>query len=463
MTGKTRKDKTRLRRRVVTELMAERIVQKKTQAELAENLGTSRTSLSRIEHGRQNVTVDYIQAMAEAMDREVEFVVREAPVEYGDESTYSLKLYDEELLRFSMSRGGDINTRIIKINEPRRELLPLELEVTDEGLMNWLRRRTIPRNREAVGTVLRSLDLEITDLKGITDVCMGLSLNDSYWTPQIDFEGKFGDLNLYENRFDETLSLISYVGYGRNASLNGTTPELTTGGMLRKGWHFTKKGIYLYKSGTSELANAGNEPYSEYMAYQVANKMGLNAVPYTLANWHGMLASKCPLFTDIDTSFIPIGGIVREGGINACLDYYKELGDSFYQELVSMLVFDAVILNEDRHFGNFGLMRNNHTGEILRPAPIFDNGLSLLCYGLKQDFETPDRFEEYVHSRTNPYGHDNQFMDLAGRIIGPIQRQQLRHLIDFELEESDVTNLPSWRTSRLEELIRTRARKLMAL
>lgn len=144
-------------------------------------------------------------------------------------------------------------------------------------------------------------------------------------------------------------------------------------------------------------------------------------------------------------------------------DYYKELGDSFYQELVSMPVFDAVILNEDRHFGNFGLMRNNHTGEILRPAPIFDNGRSLLCYGLKQDFETPDRFEEYVHSRTNPYGHDNQFMDLARRVIGPIQRQQLRHLIDFELEESDVTNLPSWRTRRLEELIRTRIRKLMAL
>lgn len=39
-----------------------------------------------------------------------------------------------------------------------------------------------------------------------------------------------------------------------------------------------------------------------------------------------------------------------------------------------MLVFDAVILNEDRHFGNFGLLVDSHTNKIIAPAPIFDNG-----------------------------------------------------------------------------------------
>lgn len=45
-----------------------------------------------------------------------------------------------------------------------------------------------------------------------------------------------------------------------------------------------------------------------------------------------------------------------------------------------MLVFDALIYNEDRHFGNFGVLRDNHSGNIIAPAPIFDNGLSLFCY-----------------------------------------------------------------------------------
>ena len=43
--------------------------------------------------------------------------------------------------------------------------------------------------------------------------------------------------------------------------------------------------------------------------------MGLNAVSYDLENWKGILASKCKLFTDIDTAFIPIGRVVKEGGM----------------------------------------------------------------------------------------------------------------------------------------------------
>ena len=82
-----------------------------------------------------------------------------------------------------------------------------------------------------------------------------------------------------------------------------------------------------------------------------------------------------------------IGRILCKTTLKACLDYYKTLGDEFYEQLCSMLVFDALIYNEDRHFGNFGLLRNNHTGEIIAPAPIFDNGLSLFNYAMPDDFK----------------------------------------------------------------------------
>lgn len=47
--------------------------------------------------------------------------------------------------------------------------------------------------------------------------------------------------------------------------------------------------------------------------------MGLNAVHYDLEYWKGILASKCKLFTDIDTAYIPIGNLVKSGGIKAWL------------------------------------------------------------------------------------------------------------------------------------------------
>ena len=61
------------------------------------------------------------------------------------------------------------------------------------------------------------------------------------------------------------------------------------------------------------------------------------------------------------------------------------VGKDFAEQIRSMLVFDALIYNEDRHFGNFGVLRDNHTGSIIAPAPIFDNGLSLFCYAGKED------------------------------------------------------------------------------
>ncbi len=459
-----------LRVRVAKMLAAERMMQRISQAQMAARMNTSKSSISRFESGRQNMSVDYIQNMADVLHKDVSFVMEDHKIEYGDSAEYSLKLYDEELVRFRMDRVGDPGIKVLDVNREKRDLFPLDLTLTEDGgltaeeLRWWLEHRTIPKNRDRVAEILSSLGIMHDDLKGILDVCMGLSLNDSYWTPQMSFEGSFAEYNLYENRFDSTLSLIAYIGYGHRLESHGTTPELTTGGALRKGWHYSSsKGIWLYKGGTEGYVNAGNEPYSEFLASQVAQRMGLHAVVYELQNWHSILASKCKLFTDINTAYIPIGRVVRSGGIDACLDYYRDLGEDFYQELVSMLIFDAVIVNEDRHYGNFGLLRDNRTGKIVSPAPIFDNGLSLLCYAIKTEFEDERLFQKYVESRTNPYGRGNQFMDLARRIIGPKQKAQLRRLIGFEFTESDVTNLPRWRTQRLEQLIQERVQELLAM
>ena len=42
-----------------------------------------------------------------------------------------------------------------------------------------------------------------------------------------------------------------------------------------------------------------------------------------------------------------------------------------------MIVLDFIIANEDRHFNNFGLVRNAVTLEWIGAAPIFDCGTSL--------------------------------------------------------------------------------------
>ncbi|MEY8389708.1 XRE family transcriptional regulator, partial [Oscillospiraceae bacterium 38-13] len=273
------------------------------------------------------------------------------------------------------------------------------------------------------------------------------------------FTGTFAQYNLYENRFSEILSLVAYTGIGQSDAAFTTSPELTTNGMLPKGWRFIEgDGIYLYKGGTSGAANAGKEPYSEFYASQIAQAMGLHAVRYELENWKGILASRCKLFTDINTAYIPIGRIVREGGLKACLEYYEKLGPEAYEEIKSMLVFDAVIYNEDRHFGNFGVLRDNHSGALLGAAPVFDNGLSLFNFAMPDDWKDLD---SYAKTRGTAYGIG--FENVCGEVMGPVQARQLRGLIGFTFQRHPRLNLPEERLTAIERHVQKRVRQLLEL
>ena len=377
------------------------------------------------------------------------------------EQKYMLRLYDMDLLSFSLAEQGieGLKAKLLWTNEEHRQLLPLDMEPSDAGVLKWLQKRVIPKNRAYVAEILKTFGLSINDTKGIIDVCKGLSLNDSYWVVPGGFSGTFAQYNLYENRFSEILSLVAYTGIGQSDAAFTTSPELTTNGMLPKAWRFIEgKGIYLYKGGTFGAANTGNEPYSEFYASQVAQAMGLNAVPYELENWKGILASRCKLFTDIDTSYIPIGRIVREGGLKACLDYYEKLGPEAYEHIKSMLVFDAVIYNEDRHFGNFGVLRDNHSGAVIGAAPIFDNGLSLFNFAMPDDFKDLD---SYARTRGTPYG--TSFETVCREVMGPVQMWQLRKLIGFTFQRHPRLNLPDDRLRAIERHLQKRVRQLLDL
>lgn len=375
---------------------------------------------------------------------------------------YKLKLFDKTLVKFSLEdKGGlkGLQADDIFVEKDVDNVLPIGIDLTPFGIVKWLKRRVIPKNRTFVYEVLKSLNLEIYDTKGIIDVCKGLSLNDCYWVVPENFDGMFSDYNLYQNRFSEILSLVAYTGVN-NSSHKGltTSPELTTNGMLPKAWRALKDGIYLYKGGTSGFANTGNEPYSEYYASQIAQIMGINHVSYDLEKWKGILASKCKIFTDINTAYVPIGVIDNINNLQDVMVYYEHMGEEYINALSDMLVFDAVIYNEDRHFGNFGLLRENHSGKFIAPAPIFDNGVSLFNFAMKNDIEN---LPEYAVTRSNPYGLSYQ--QVVKSVITKRQKEMLRSLIGFKFTRHKLYNLPEERLIVIEKQIASRVTELISL
>jgi len=231
--------------------------------------------------------------------------------------------------------------------------------------------------------------------------------------------------------------------------------------MLAKAWRRDpqgKKGIYLYKGGSSGCANCGKEPYSEFYASQIASCLGLDTTYYNLGKWKGNINSICEIFSSKRLSFIPVCHLVSDGGWRAVLDYYKNLGDEFYDSLVDMLIFDVIIVNTDRHFGNFGFLVDSYTNKIVKTAPIFDNGLSLFHDLLDDEMEFLDKY-----AKTKYMKNANDFMIFAETIIDTRVKNRLKKLINFKFTKHSKYNMNAKRLKQIESFIQRRVTTLLKL
>ncbi|MDE6957020.1 MAG: XRE family transcriptional regulator, partial [Lachnospiraceae bacterium] len=311
---------------------------------------------------------------------------------------YELRHFNTPLLRFHATEDSSIpEIEITWKSEENRKLFPLDLEVSENGLVKWLKHRTIPKNRAYVHNFLSKCGLNLNRPMNIIRVSKGLSLNDCYWIVEEGFDGTFEKFNLYDNRFSHILALIAFTGYGSSVRTSlASCPEFTTNGMLPKCWRRSDGAVKLYKGGTRGASNTGNEPYSEYYAAQIARGLGVQAIPYGLSRWEGELCSTCELFTSKKYAFLPVGRVVTSGGMKEVWKYYEHMGEVYVEALRDMLVLDAIICNTDRHFGNFGFLVDNRANKIVAPAPLFDHGNSLFNYVGREDLESEEAFSAYV-------------------------------------------------------------------
>lgn len=108
--------------------------------------------------------------------------------------------------------------------------------------------------------------------------------------------------------------------------------------------------------------------------------------------------------------------------------------------LQDIMVFDALICNIDRHLGNFGVIIDNNTNKILRPAPIFDNGLSMMTTLESDEINDSKEFLGFEKS-----AFEISFNQQLKHFIQPRHIQNLEKLKTFEFKKHKEFNLPdSW-------------------
>lgn len=156
---------------------------------------------------------------------------------------------------------------------------------------------------------------------------------------------------------------------------------------------------------------------------------------------------------------MPIGRIIRSGGMRVVREYYLSLGEQYMSALNDMFLFDAVICNTDRHFGNFGFLVDNHTNQIVAPAPLFDHGNSLFNLAGYAAWESDASLEQYA-STLRPSVYDD-FIEEAKAVLDVQRKEKLRHLLEFRFTRHSRYNLPSKRLAMIEKQVRKRAAMLL--
>ena len=174
-------------------------------------------------------------------------------------------------------------------------------------------------------------------------------------------------------------------------------------------WYLPENNTFV-KANRMDHGQEYQDSIAEVIASRLAAEMYIPAVPYRLCRirleeGRSLLGTVSPNFCAPEETYISFETMVESAaepvkwGV-AARDNYQLVLDWFQKQteldarayLDTMLLFDFLICNEDRHLNNFGVLKDSRK-HTYRFPPLFDNGYAL---GFMQAEQKP--VEQYLYS-----------------------------------------------------------------
>ena len=269
-----------------------------------------------------------------------------------------------------------LNLKYLPVGIDTRTGVPNKKELND-----WWYGRAIPASRSGIRTALEKMDINYPEQLMLR--CYGLSLSDQYWMKPEHSDLSWSEINFFENRFSDDVGNILFEQPVNHQVIDMMSPCNTSDGWLKKKWKILEGKRCLIKAGSNPFMQ---EPLNEVVGTKLHQRLGFkNYVQYSLLWENGIPYSVCEDFIDTDTelvSAVSINRSMKKRSQNSMYEHFmlacNKLGIPGMKDFINyMLVFDYLMANTDRHFGNFGAVRNVNTLEWIGPAPVFDSGTSL--------------------------------------------------------------------------------------
>ena len=359
-------------------------------------------------------------------------------------TNYQLMCQDIPVVGFAVN---DTTGQIVSdLHIDNREYLPLSVVHSDSpsgALQKWLDNRSVSANRQDIAFMLAAYHVETAS--ALSFKSLGLNLSDQYWFKPEGADFGWHDVNLFENEFCEQV-FRTMADTGKPSY----TPDSSSNGDLPKFWKIEQGKRVLYKEGSAPF---DQQPYNEVFAARLLEVLELPHVNYTLVQDEERAYSVCETFVTTATEYVPaleiLNAVPKLNHENSYQHFFR-CAEALSipvsrQEVDDMLLFDYLINNADRHYGNFGFIRDVQTRRFLGMAPIFDNGNSLWYLQLNKRMKLKDQPAKPFRDT-----HAEQ-MKLLGRSAVPWDRlteSWLRQMVEDIYSRNDLFD-----TERMDNLV----------
>ncbi|WP_295237534.1 hypothetical protein [Veillonella sp.] len=320
---------------------------------------------------------------------------------------------------------------------------------SDSYLNKFLDHRVIPKDRPNISNIRDYFDskssLELSLRSNM------VSVSDHYWIKTEDSNLSWKDVNFYDNTFSNDPIFISSLtsmhknpgnfipekGLSPNVSNNGTSPQM---------WLKNENDIVLYKTGNQPFFQ---EPFNEVVISDLLDVMNIEHTNYKMGVLANSVVSECSAFTSGQIEFVPAWQLekpsVKVNHLNGLENYFEfmrnqgiSVNSSIRKNVEEMIIIDYLTFNDDRHWGNFGILRDSTTLEFKGVAPIFDNGRTFGYNSLNGNYEnqaSPYNLSK-AFAESNTHDRELSFVTLNHDINFDKIRHEIPQIFEKRFEET---------------------------
>ena len=253
--------------------------------------------------------------------------------------------------------------KIIKYQDNSNCMSPYLGTANIEKIRKWWELRAIPNSRFNKQTT------DCSNAKVYLAKNLGLSITDTYWIKPVEVNLSFDDVKLTNSKSP----------FNPNASL---------GGQMKKHWDLAQKIPTLIKKSSNYF---GQQCINEVFATMLHERQG-TAIPFVRYTTSSIDSTQCKCFSQECKCNAFTSEHIEFVSAHEVLESQKTRNEqSLYDKFISIcennidvrdfidyqIMTDFIINNTDRHFLNFGVLRDTSTMKLIGPAPIFDSGNSM--------------------------------------------------------------------------------------